>query len=115
FLENSDVVGKLRLLWIRNGKRLHRNCNWRVSVFSNSIIEMITMKAPLYSIETEYVDPKGSTHSGKHDEVMRKYGLDKHTASAYLIALRGIERHTTIQKTTSQRFYPMFLCLYHQN
>ena len=106
FLENSDVVGKLRLLWIRNGKRLHRNYNWRVSVFRNSIIEMITMKAPLYSIEAEYVDPKGSTHSGMHDEVTRKYGLDKHTASAYLIALRGIERHTTIQKTISQRFIP---------
>jgi len=59
FLENSDVVGKLRLLWIRNGKRLHRNYNWRVSVFRNSIIEMITMKALLYSIEAEYVDPKG--------------------------------------------------------
>ncbi|RLE63142.1 MAG: hypothetical protein DRJ47_09790, partial [Thermoprotei archaeon] len=101
FLENSDVVGKLRLLWIRNGKRLHRNYNWRVSVFRNSIIEMITMKAPLYSIEAEYVDPKGTTHSGKHDEVTRKYGLDKHTASTHLIALRGIERHTTIQKATS--------------
>ncbi|RLE66502.1 MAG: hypothetical protein DRJ47_02180 [Thermoprotei archaeon] len=41
-----------------------------------------------------------------HDEVTRKYGLDKHTASTHLIALRDIERHTTIQKTTSQRFIP---------
>ncbi|MCD6368735.1 MAG: hypothetical protein J7L38_02945 [Thermoproteales archaeon] len=37
---------------------------------------------------------------------MRKYGLDKHKASTHLVALRGIERHTTIQKTTSQRFIP---------
>ncbi len=27
-------------------------------------------------------------------------GLDAHTASAYLIALRGIERHSSIQKAT---------------
>ena len=50
------------------------------------------MKAPLYSIRVEYVDPKGTTRSKEHDEVMRKYGLDRHTASAYLIALKGIEK-----------------------
>jgi len=100
FLENLEVLGKLRLAWIRNGRRLHRNFNWKVSVFRSSIIEMIALKAPLYSIKTEYVDPKGTTYSKKHDEVMKKHGLDRHSASAYLIALRGIERHTTIQKAT---------------
>jgi len=32
----------------------------------------------------------------EHDDVMKRYGLDRHTASAYLIALRGIERHSMI-------------------
>jgi len=99
FLENPSVLGKLRLLWIRNGKRLHRNYNWKVSIFRSSIIEMIAMKAPLYSTRIDYVDPKG-TRSREHDEVMKKYGLDRHSASAYLITLKGIERYRTIQKAT---------------
>ncbi|RLE81103.1 MAG: hypothetical protein DRJ51_04485 [Thermoprotei archaeon] len=41
-----------------------------------------------------------AARSEEHDEVMRKYSLDRHTASAHLTALRGIERHTTIQKAT---------------
>jgi len=35
------------------------------------------------------VNPKGTTRSEDHEYVMRKCGLDKHTASAYLIALRA--------------------------
>ncbi len=34
-------------------------------------------------------NPKGTTNSEEHSKVMKKYGLDRHTASAYLIALRG--------------------------
>jgi hypothetical protein len=60
-------------------------------IFRSSIIERIAMKAPLYSIETKYVDPKGTTNSLEHNELMKKYRLDKHTASAYLIALRGLK------------------------
>ncbi len=85
-LENPEVIGRLRLAWIRNGKRLHENYNWKVSTFRNRIIEMIAMKAPLYSIKTIYVDPKGTTHSKEHNKVMKKYGLDRHTASAYMMA-----------------------------
>jgi len=91
FLENPEVLGKLRLLWIRNGRRLHSNYNWRVSVFRNSVIEMIAMKVPLYAINVGYVNPKGTTHSEEHDEIMRKYGLDRHTVSAYIIALKGLK------------------------
>ncbi|MEB3860571.1 MAG: hypothetical protein LRS43_05105, partial [Desulfurococcales archaeon] len=90
FLENPGVLGKLKLLWIRNGRRLHRNYNWKVSIFRSSVIEMIAMKAPLYSIKVSYVDPRGTTHSKEHNEIMRKYRLDRHTASAYLIALKGL-------------------------
>jgi len=92
FLENPEVLGRLRLMWIRNGDRKHENYNHKVSVFRSSIIERIAMKAPLYSIRVRYVNPRGTTNSTEHDELMKKYGLDRHTASAYLIAIRGL-RH----------------------
>ena len=72
--------------------------NWGVVVFRSRVIEMVLVKAPLYSIGVGYVDPKGTTHSEEHDRVTGKYGLDRHTASAYLIALRAIERHNPVQK-----------------
>jgi len=37
FLESPEVLGKLRLLWIRNGRRLHRNYNWKVMTFRSRI------------------------------------------------------------------------------
>jgi len=90
FLENPEVLGKLRLYWVRNDKRLHENYNWKVMTFRSSIIGRIILKAPLYSINVKYVDPKGTTNSEKHHIIMRKHRLDKHTASAYIIALRGL-------------------------
>ena len=99
-LENPKVIGYLRYYWVRNAKRRTRNYNYKVSVFRNKIIEVITYKTPLYTMRVVYVNPKGTTRSREHDEIMRRYGLDRHTASAYLIALRGIERHGLIQKAT---------------
>jgi len=90
FLENPEILGRLKLMWVRNGDRKHENYNYKVSVFRSTIIERITMKAPLYSIRVRYVNPKGTTNSTEHDEAMRKYGLDRHTASAYLTAIRGL-------------------------
>jgi hypothetical protein len=92
FLENPEVLSRLRLVWIMNGDRKHENYNYKVSVFRSSIIEKIAMKAPLYSIKVGYISPRGTTNSEEHDELMKKYGLDRHTASAYLTALRGL-RH----------------------
>jgi hypothetical protein len=90
FLENPEVLGKLKLLWIRSNDRGHENYNYKVSVFRGSVIEMIVLKAPLYDIEAKYVDPRGTTSSREHGEIMKRYGLDRHVASAYLIALRGL-------------------------
>ena len=90
FLEDPGVLGKLKLLWIQNGERKGRNYNYKVSVFRSSAIEMIAMKAPLYTINTRYVSPRGTTNSEEHDMVMRRCGLDRHTASAYMVALRGL-------------------------
>jgi hypothetical protein len=90
FLENPEVLGRLKLVRVGSGDRKHGSYNHKVSVFRSTIIERIALKAPLYSIRTGYVNPRGTTNSTEHDELMRKYGLDKHTASAYLIAIRGL-------------------------
>ena len=36
------------------------------------------------------VNPKGTTNSEEHEKVMREKGFDRHAASAYLIALKGL-------------------------
>jgi len=90
-LENLEILGRLKLMWIRNGDRRHENYNHKVATFRSTIIERIAMKAPLYGIETKYVNPRGTTNSTKHDELMRKHGLDRHTTSAYLTALKGLK------------------------
>jgi transposase, putative, N-terminal domain len=36
------------------------------------------------------VNPMGTTNSEYHDKIMREKGFDRHTASAYLIALKGL-------------------------
>jgi len=89
-LENPEVLGYLKLAWIRGGYRKHENYNYRVSVFRSSVIERIAVKAPLYGLSTKFVEPMGTTSSREHGEVMKRYGLDRHTASAYIIALRSI-------------------------
>mgnify|MGYP001773136858 CR=1 FL=1 len=37
------------------------------------------------------VDPRGTTRSEEHDKVMKERGLDRHMASAYIIAHRGLK------------------------
>jgi hypothetical protein len=92
FLENPEVLGKLKLLWVRSNDRRHENYNYKVSVFRSSVIEMIALKTPLYSIEVKYIDPRGTTSSREHDEIMKKHRLDRHTAPAYLIALKRLKQ-----------------------
>jgi hypothetical protein len=89
-LENPEVLGYLKLAWVRNGDRKYENYNYKKAVFRSSVIERIAMKAPLYGLNTEFVDPKGTTSSREHDEIMKRFGLDRHIASAYIIALRSI-------------------------
>ena len=93
FLKNPDVLGRLRLMLIRSGERRHENYIYRIAVFRSSIIEMIAIKAPLYSIKVSYVNSKGTINSKEHDEITRKYELNKHTASACLIALKRTINH----------------------
>ncbi len=91
-LENPKVIGYLRYYWIKNGERRGSKWNWKVSMFRNRLIQYISWKAILYGIDIRYVSPKGTTHSKLHDEIMRKYKVDKHTASAIVIALKGLKQ-----------------------
>ena len=43
------------------------------------------------------VNPKGTTNSEEHEKVMREKGFDRHTASAYLIALKGLGMSNNIK------------------
>ncbi len=88
-VENPRVIGYLRYYWIRNGERKNKNYNYKVAIFRNNIIERIMWKTPLYGLQAIPVSPRGTTHPETHEYVMRRYGLDKHTASAYLIALKA--------------------------
>lgn len=87
-VESPEVIGYLKYYWIRNGNRGSRSYNYRVSIFRNAIIERLVWKAPLYGLKVVPISPRGTTRSKDHDYVMRRYGLDRHTASAYLIALK---------------------------
>jgi len=90
-LENPKIIGYLKYFWIRNKEdRKHEKYNYKISIFRNSIIERISWKAPLYALQVTYVSPKGTSSSKEHKEIMRKFGLDKHTVSAILIARKGI-------------------------
>ncbi len=90
FLEDPEVLGRLKMAWIRNGGRLHENYNWRVMTFRSRIIELIARKAPLYAIEVRFVDPKGTSSSKDNVLLQRKFRVDRHTASAILVAMRGL-------------------------
>lgn len=89
YLEDLSVLGRLRLLWIKNGKRFGKNYNYAVQTFRSSVIEMIRLKAPLYGLKTSYVDPANTSKIG--EKLAKKLGIDKHTASAYVITLKGIK------------------------
>jgi hypothetical protein len=43
------------------------------------------------------VNPKGTTNSEDHDKVMREKGFDRHTASAYLLTLKGLGMSNNIK------------------
>jgi predicted transposase len=68
-----------------------RSGNRKVSRFAKK--QMLihgVIKALRLGFDVVLVNPKGTTNSEEHDRVMREKGFDKHTASAYLIALKGL-------------------------
>jgi len=93
-VEDPEVLGMLKLKWIVLGGRKHSDYNCRVARFTSSLSEAILDTAGKLGVRTVKVDPKGTTSSREHEYFMRKCGLDKHMASAYMIALRGLKTIT---------------------
>lgn len=68
------------------------NANRRISKFAKKQLLLHgILKSVREGLYVVLVNPKGTTSSREHSEVMKKHGLDKHMASAYLIALRGLD------------------------
>ncbi len=84
-LEDPEILGYLKLRWIRSSGRRNSNYNRRVSIFKSSIIEEFTLHAPEYGLGIFFVNP---AYTSKLAELVAKdMGLDRHTTSAYIIAL----------------------------
>ncbi|MGC9113415.1 MAG: hypothetical protein ACP5H1_08375, partial [Acidilobus sp.] len=69
-----------------------RSGNRKITRFAKR--QMLThgvIKALRLGFNVILVNPKGTTNSEEHYKVMREKGLDRRTASAYLIALKGSE------------------------
>ncbi|MEM1749767.1 MAG: hypothetical protein QXV30_01755 [Desulfurococcaceae archaeon] len=58
-----------------------------------------------YGLKPVLVDPRGTTSSPVHSTVMKKHGLDRHTASAYLIALRYLQDEKTVNGHKAHKQY----------
>jgi hypothetical protein len=71
----------------------------------------IIWKTPLYAMHAIAVNPKGTTHSEEHAYVMKRYRLDRHMASAYLIALRARRILRNLQRPSIQEQLPYPLML----
>ena len=63
---------------------MNSNYNFKVQIFR-----------PIYSINIRYIDPKGTTNSNENNEIAKNYNLDRYSASAYLITLKGKKCKTT--------------------
>jgi IS605 OrfB family transposase len=73
-----------------------KKANRKITRFAKKqLIQHGVVMALKYGFRVLLVDPKGTTNSREHGELMKRYGLDRHTASAYLIALRGL-RHQIV-------------------
>jgi len=84
-LENPKTLGYLRWVWIRRGKRRNSTWNRRVSLFTVEIAERISWHAPQYELKIYYVNP--SYTSKLAEAIAENIGLDKHIASAHILAL----------------------------
>jgi len=84
-VENPETLGLLKWAWIERGKRSCSAWNRRVTLFTVEVVERISWHAPQYGLRTYYANP---AYTSKLAELLaRDLGLDKHTASAYILAL----------------------------
>jgi IS605 OrfB family transposase len=89
----GTVVFENLLLVKRKRFTRSEKANRKIARFAKrQLIQHGVVMALKYGFRVLLVDPKGTTSSREHSELMKRYGLDRHTASAYLIALKGLKR-----------------------
>ena len=82
--EDLFLVKKRKFTGSKSGNR-------KVSHFAKKqLLIHSVIKSLRLGFNVVLVNPKGTTNSEEHDRVMREKGFDRHTASAYLIALKGL-------------------------
>ena len=70
-----------------------RSGNRRISRFAKrELLKHAIVMSLKYGFKVLLVDPEGTTSSREHDEAMKRYRLDRRTASAYIIALKGLKQ-----------------------
>lgn len=80
-------------LFLVKGRKLSRSKsgNRKITRFAKKqLLIHGVIKALRLGFNVILVNPKGTTNSEEHEKVMREKGFDRHTASAYLIALKGL-------------------------
>jgi hypothetical protein len=70
-----------------------RKANRKISKFAKrELLQHGVVMALRRGLEVLLVEPRRTTSSEEHARVMKEHGLDRHAASAYLIALRGLHK-----------------------
>jgi len=93
--ENLPLIKRRRFTRSRVGNR-------KITRFAKrQLIQYGVVMALKYGFKTLLTNPRGTTNSKEHEELMRRYGLDRHTASAYLTALRGLKAQTITKNKTA--------------
>jgi len=73
-----------------------KTANRKISRFAKrELLHYVIVMSLKYGFKVLLADPKGTTSSAEHGRFMMKHGLDRHTASAYLVALRGLTHQIT--------------------
>jgi hypothetical protein len=82
--EDLFLVKRRRFTRSRSGNR-------KITRFANrQLLVHGVIKSLRLGFNVVLVNPKNTTNSEDHDKVMWEKGFDRHTASAYLIALKGL-------------------------
>ena len=90
---NVGTVAFENLLTIKKRKLTTVLSNRKIARFAKKqLLQHGIVMAVKYGFEVKLVDPSYTTHSKEHDKVMKRHGLDRHTASAYLIAMKGLKQ-----------------------
>lgn len=77
------------------------NANRKISRFAKrELLRHGVIKALKLCFIVILIDPKGTSISVTHRQVMREKGLDRHMASAYIVAYRGLKKLKEQEPTT---------------